>query len=328
MPRRWLLLAVILSAPSGCDNVRWGGVDVRLQAPPPQAAAAPEAPAQEPDQPQPSPLPSRPLLLAGSREGDAATLVVVGEVRGDALGPLPTEDQAPGFLEHLKDSLLAPGTELILFSEGVRVGRLTVTANATDTRFCAPRAQVTGVVELVPGATAARQLLALTDSAAHSRPFGAFQVTDMGYDPRAASISMAIGAIRQVGAEWPASLVESRADIQTLRMSDAAGPSVAATFLLRDQLAVGKPGQGAWSLFVLGTAQGGSYGAAYVGFRPADAQGKGAPRYFSHLDWDGDGDSEVLLDVRGERSRWFASLGQREGSWVQTFQDPCGSPTR
>jgi hypothetical protein len=303
-------------------------VDVRMQAPAPQAAAAPDAPVQEPDRPPLPPLPTGPLLLAGSREGDIGTLVVVGEVRGDAFGPLPTEDQAPGFLEHLKASLLAPGTELILFAEGVRVGRLTVTANATDGRYCAPRAQVTGVVELVPGATAARQLLALTDSAARGRPFGAFQVTDIGYNPRAASISLAIGAIRQLGAEWPTSLVESRADIQTLRMSDGTGPSVAATFLLRDRLAVGEPGQGAWSLFVLGTVQGGSYGVAYTGFRPADAQGKGAPRYFSHLDWDGDGDSELLLDVLGERSRWFASLGQREGNWVQTFQDPCGSPTR
>jgi hypothetical protein len=258
MPRRWLLLAVILSAPSGCDNVSWGGVDVHLQAPPPQTPVAPEAEAAAEEQPPLPPLPAGPILLAGSRDGDTATLVVVGEVRGDGLRPLPTEEQAPGFLEHFSSSLLAPGTELILFAEGVRVGRMTVSANATDTRSCVPRAQVTGAVELVPGAAAAQRFLALTDSAAHRRPFGAFRPADTGYDQRAGSISMAVAALGQVGAEWPSSLVEARADIQTLRMGDAAGPSVAASFLLRDRLAVAKPGQGAWSLFVLGTAEGGS----------------------------------------------------------------------
>lgn len=327
MPRRWLLLAVILSAPSGCDNVKWGGVDVRLQAPPPQAAPAPDAVAEPVEERPLPPLPTGPILLAGTREGDTVSLVVVGEVRGDALGPLPTEDRAPGFLERFKRTLLPPGTELTLFAEGVRVGRMTVSGTGTDTRFCTPRAQATGVVELVPGASAARRFLALTDSAARRRPYGELAVPEMGYDQRAASISMATEAIRQTGAEWPPSLVESRADIQTLRMPDAGGPSVVASFLLGDRLDVSEPGAGAYALLVLGTARGGAYRTSYIGFRRSDVEGKGAPRYFAHLDWDGDGDSEVLLDVFGAGGRWFASLGQRGGAWVQTFQDPCGAPT-
>ena len=326
MRRRWLLLAVILSAPSGCDNVKWGGVDVRLQAPPPSAEMAPEAAVQPAPETAPPPLPRGPVLLAGTRDGDTATLAVVGEVRGDALAPLPTEDQAPGFLEHFTRTLLAPGTELVLFSEGVRVGRLTVSGTGTDTQHCVPRAQVTGTVELVPGAVGATRLLALTDSAARRRAYAPFQVHATEYDQRAASIALAAEAIRQAGVSWPTSLVESRQDIQSFRIPDAAGPSMAASFLLGDRLAVAEPGPGAWALFVLGTAQGGTYGSSYVAFRQA-ADGKGAQRYFAHLDWDGDGDSEILLDVFGAGSRWFASLGQRGGSWVQTFQDPCGAPT-
>jgi hypothetical protein len=42
------------------------------------------------------------------------------------------------------------------------------------------------------------------------------------------------------------------------------------------------------------------------------------------MDWDGDGDSEVLLEVLGDESRWFAGLAQRNDSWVRTFEDPCG----
>jgi len=266
------------------------------------------------------------VLLAGTREGDVATLTVVGEVRGDGLGPLPSEAQAPGFLEHFTRSLLPPGTELVLFSDGTRVGRLTIATTATDTAYCQPRARVTGVVELMPGASGAVRLLALTDSAARRREWGTPRAQATEYDQRAGSIAMAAEAIRQVGAEWPESLVESRGDIQSFRMGDAPGPSVAATFLLRDQLAVAEPGTGAWSLFVLGTAQGGTYRADHAAFRRA-SEGKAAPRFFSHLDWDGDGDSEILLHVFGARTRWFAALGQRGGGWVQTFQDPCGAPT-
>lgn len=325
MRRRWLLLAVILSAPTGCDNVTWGGVDVRLQAPSTQARAVADSAAEPaPEASLPS-LPAGPILLAGTREGDRATLTVVGEVRGDGLGALPTEAQAPGFLQHFTRTLLPPGTELVLFGEGVRVGRLTVTGTATDSASCQPRAQVTGVVELIPGASQAGRLLALTDSAARRRAWGPFRTQETAYEERAGSIAMGTEAIRQVGAEWPPSLVEARGDIQSFRMTDAEGPSVAATFLVGDRLEVAEPGAGAYALFVMGTSQGGAYRASFVGYRPA-AGGKGAPRYFSHLDWDGDGDTEVLLDVLGARTRWFASLGQRGGGWVQTFQDPCGTP--
>jgi hypothetical protein len=213
----------------------------------------------------------------------------------------------------------------VLFGEGVRVGRLSVSRTAIDSTSCQPRAEVHGVVELIPGASGAGRLLALADPAARSRGWGSFRGEETAYDQRAGSIAMATEAIRQVGAAWPPSLVEARADIQSFRMADAEGPSVAATFLLGDRLAVAEPGAGAYALFVMGTYQGGAYRTSYVGYRPA-AGGKGAPRYFAHMDWDGDGDTEILLDVFGARTRWFASLGQRGGGWVQTFQDPCGTP--
>lgn len=326
MRRRWLLLAVILTVPSGCDNVSWGGVEVRMQPPPAQAeVAAPSTEGAERDVPLP-PLPDGPILLAGTREGDQATLTVVGEVQGDAVIPLPGDAEAPGFMAHFTRTLLAPGTELILFAEGVRVGRLTITERSEDSRFCAPRPQVTGTVELVPGAAGASRVLALLDTAASRRPYGTFRASGHDYDQRVASLALASDAIPDVGAAWPPSLLESRADIQAFRLPDAPGPSVAATFLFADRLAAAPAGEGAYALFVIGTQEGGAYRSSYIGFRRAD-QGKGAPRYFSHLDWDGDGDSEILLEVFGDSSRWYASLGQRGGAWAQTFQDPCGDPT-
>ena len=87
MRRHWLLFAVILTAPYGCDNVTWGGVDVRLQDPPPKAEAM-ETVASETEEGSPLPeLPTGAILFAGSREGDSATLVAVGEIRTTAWPP-------------------------------------------------------------------------------------------------------------------------------------------------------------------------------------------------------------------------------------------------
>ena len=326
MRRRWLLFAVILTAPHGCDNVTWGGVDVRLQDPPPkvEVARAPDAEVEGgaalPD------LPTGPILLAGNREGDSATLVAVGVVRGDGLASFPTEAEAPGFVGSFSRTQLAPGTELVLFSEGARVGRLTVTETTTDTRFCAPRASVTGVLEMTPGAANARRFLALVDTGALRRPYAPYRSWEHDYDQRVASLSLASEAIPVVGAAWPPSLLESRADIQAFHLPEANVNTVAATFLLGDRLAVAAPASGSYALFVMGSGGPAGYRSDFVWYRAAANDGKGAPRYFSHLDWNRDGRSEILLDVFGAQHRWFAAIAQRNGIWVRTFQDPCGAP--
>lgn len=326
MRRRWLLFAVILTAPYGCDNVTWGGVDVRLQDPPPKVAAEAKAEAGvEEGVPLPE-LPTGPILLAGNRDGDSATLVAVGEVRADGLAPFPSEAEAPGFLEHFSKTMLAPGTELVLFSEGARIGRLTVTETTTDTRFCVPRASVTGVLEVTPGASAARRLMALVDTGAVRRPYAPFRTWEHDYDQRVASLALASDAIPVVGAAWPPSLLESRADIQALHLPESNDNTVAATFLVADRLAAAEPGSGAYALFVMGSGGSRGYTSDFVWYRDAGRQGKGAPRYFGHLDWNRDGRSEILLDVFGAKSRWFAAIAERNGAWVETFQDPCGVP--
>ena len=100
--------------------------------------------------------------------------------------------------------------------------------------------------------------------------------------------------------------------------------------MYRDHLMMSQPDSGAYSLFVMGheaeqEAEDG-YEASYVWYRASDDDPKGAPRFFDHLDWDGDGNEEILLDVFGARSRWFAGLAQRSGTWVRTSEDPCGRP--
>ena len=68
---------------------------------------------------------------------------------------------------------------------------------------------------------------------------------------------------------------------------------------------------------------GDSYGEEFLWYRSVDADGKGAPKYFNHLDWDGDGDAEILLDVFDSNRRWYAALARRGDRWVRTSQDTC-----
>jgi hypothetical protein len=94
--------------------------------------------------------------------------------------------------------------------------------------------------------------------------------------------------------------------------------------VIQDRLRVEAPRAGAYSVFFIGEAQDTTYQASYTWYRSAGADGKGAPRFVDHLDIDGDGASEVLVEVFGENSRWFASLARRGGAWTKVFEDACG----
>ena len=147
------------------------------------------------------------------------------------------------------------------------------------------------------------------------------------YDQRVATLAIAGDAIPRYGARWPdAGTLDARDHIQAFQLRNTPGQSVAATFVVNDQLAVGPPSAGAYALFVVAQERGAEYAEAYAWFRDAGAEGKGIPRYFDHLDWNNDGTDEMLLDVLGANQRWFATLSYRDGAWLRTFQDACGSP--
>ncbi|HSM62218.1 MAG TPA: hypothetical protein VK849_15525 [Longimicrobiales bacterium] len=328
MRRRWILFAVILTAPTGCDNVAWGGVDVRLEgptSPPAVYASEPEDTVEAIVLPE---LPTEPILLAGTRTGDTARMTVVGPVQGAALGAFPSDDELPNFRDHFANTLLAPGTELVLFSEGVRVGRMTVASTVIDETLCVPHPVAVGVAELLPGASQVERLMALRDTSADDRPFGDYAPPG-GLDQRAVTLALGANAIEESGAPWPPSLTGARADFQAFRRPEGPGAEVATTFLFADELGALEPqAPNAYALFVLGAQEAGRWRPQYVWYRRADGRGgKGAPRYFGTLDWDGDGSSEILLEVFGTSRRWFAALGQRDSVWVETFQDPCGQTT-
>jgi hypothetical protein len=143
-------------------------------------------------------------------------------------------------------------------------------------------------------------------------------------EQRAAGIDLAAATIPQIGATWPTSMVEARADIVAFRL-DGEGPAVSTTFVFQDQARVQPAAPGSYSLYLLATDTPEGYQPAYVWYRQAAREGKGVPVYFEHLDWDADGQTEVLLEVRGERARWNAVLEREGAEWKRTFEDPCGA---
>lgn len=322
MPKHLLAIAVILTVAAGCDNVAWGGIDVELM-PPPVSTQLPSEPTDTVVDTTPQNV-NGPLLLAGVREDERGRLVLLGEMLPEGLQAFPN----PAFPEDA-DRLAAAtsvGSEWVLFADGQRVGRMTVDQVAPATAFCGGRTELSGTLELIPTAAAAERFFALPASQARSAAFGDYQPITHDFNQRVASLNIGGELIRRYEAPWPADTLRyARHDIQAFRIPGAAGPTVVATFLHQDALSVGRPRQGAYALFLMAEQVGGQYREAFDWFRSVATEGKGAPRYFGHMDVDGDGSDEVVLDVFGADRRWFAVLSRRNGAWVRTYQDACGS---
>jgi len=311
---------------TGCDNVSWGGIDVGLKPPgTPSTAATPqeEESAEGLEDSLPA-LPARPFLFLATRTERTAVLTPIGQLEGGTLTALPREEEVPGFRAQFVRERMAPGARFTLFAEGARVGTLTVGDHPpTESPYCLARAQVEGTVELVPDASGAQRFLALAHRIGETFGYGAYRSHSHNYDQRIASLNMGTSLIPQVGATWPSSLLDIRRDIQVFALNGVDPPVVAATFVYQDSLRQQPAPNSAYSLFVLGQDRGAGYQPVFFRYRQVGEQGKGAPRYLSRLDWDRDGQEEILLDVFGEETQWFAVVGRRGNRWQTVFEDPC-----
>lgn len=323
---RVLAVVNLIGAP-GCDNVAWGGFDVRLERPI-SASDTLSADSLSAEEEAPVPLPEGPVLhLVRGSEG-TFRLFPLFELSGDSLLPLPSEESAPGFVTHYAEQRLAPGREFVLFGGGTRVGSLTVTASTVpNVDFCYVRPQAEGVVELVPGVPAGIDLLALPRDV--GRDFAHGQYAALGTDraQRTLSLNLAGQAISEVGARWPPTVLETRQALLSFPLTGSDRPAFAATFVYRDVMRVGDAPDQAYSIFILGTGDATGYSSAYTWYRPYGAQGKAAPIFVTAFDWDRDAWEEILLEVYGRDTRWFMVLDAQNGAWRATYQDPCGEPS-
>jgi hypothetical protein len=322
MRRHLLATAVIVTVASGCDNVGWGGVQMQL-VPPPAAEPGTPAEASPPEEVAAPPEVAEPLLLAGSRDGARATLVVVGELRDGSVAPATATSI---------DSGVSEGSDWVLFADGVRVGRMRAETVGPAEQFCPSTLALSGTVELVPTAAALERFIALPASSVADVSHEPIQIHQHDYDQRVASLTFAQDAIPRVGASWPeGGVLPTRQDIQSFQPVGTQSPTLAASYVYRDAAAVGEPANGAYALFILAERRGGQFRETFEWYQPADSVGKSVPRYFGHFDWDRDGRGEVLLDVFGSQRRWHAVLEQSADGWTRSFVSPCGigtSPAR
>jgi hypothetical protein len=317
-------LAIVICA-SACDNVEWGGVTVRMVPPPAAQFGAGSDSTEVPVEDGAFTLPEGPVLYAATRDSAGISLVPIAEVVGDSLGPFRDEKSAPGYRGAFARQLMEKGARFTLFSAGARVGTFTVSEVGTDETYCTPRPSANGVVELIPQAAGAATFLALPERFTDSVAYQPFQPVESDRAQRAAGIDLAAEVIPQIGATWPSGMVEARADLQVFHQVDGQ-PAVSTTFVFRDQMKIQPAEPRSYSLYLLITAAAAAdsgqvlaeqqYKTSYVWYREASREGKGAPRYFQHLDWDRDGQTEVLLEVLGERHRWNAVVQRRGNEWT------------
>jgi hypothetical protein len=324
--RKLPLLGIVIVA-TGCDNVEWGGVEVGLSSPPdslvsdfsPEVEEAVES--SVPDSP-----PLGPVLYLGHRAGDEATLVAVAEIRPDGLAPLEGSGSAQASRSFAVEHL-SPGLEFTLFSDGARVGRLTAERFSVDERYCRVRPQIRGPIELTPSAATVQTFLALSTREGNAFAYGAYSPVVPTRDLRVTSLNTMQQVIPAVGALWPVSVLGIRQDVQMFRARPGGAPTVVATFVYADELSVGPAARVAYSVFLASDDNDGTgYEGTYVDYRLFSRDGKGSARYFDHLDVDGDGSDEIVLEVMGEATMWLSTLGRQGESWVEEYRDPCGLP--
>jgi len=327
MQREHLAIAVILTLATGCDNVAWEGLELRLNPPTSSSAISSEQSVITPDladEEQSLEIPKRPILLSGKRTGSTAKLTAVGEVNGNSLTAISNQ----GLGSEISLGLITQGSEWVLFSEGVRIGRMIAQEVSVDDSFCTLRPTISGIVELVSEASDVEQLIALPIDVAGSRSFQPYTAYRHNYNQRVASLALASEVIPSLGAEWPPSILDSRTDIHAFQLPGEPRQAIAATFLHQDRMITSPPEPGAYSLFVMGDATSGTYEISYMWYRLAESQGKGVPRYLDHIDWNGDGSEEILLEMFGSEDRWFAGLAKQDGRWIRSFEDSCNSATK
>jgi hypothetical protein len=314
------LLSVTLLV--GCDNVHWGGTQVTVVPPPPQVRDE----ASEDAAPGVERMPEGPILYYVQTQGGTATLFPVGEISGDSLRPLAANDwNAYGnrlIAEHMR-----PNSEFTLFHRGARAGTLVVqSAGLADPNVCPRLPRATGIIELTTLAAGVPEFLAMARTDAPNVGYQPDPRTVPDARARLQATYAAERILRARGAPLPGNWERALAQLQPFPVAGLDAPGMAATFLVSDTLGPGLDDEGQSTFFIgIPDAQLG-YDTAYVQFTDYARERKAAPRTVDFLDWNRDGQPELLLLVYGTQNSWFEAIGRSGGRWRRILQDRCVQP--
>lgn len=320
MPSRVLARAVavlIVSVTAGCDNVVWGGTDIQIVPPPPPFAEVVETDAQAFGE---LGLPRGPVIFHLVQEEGQTRLIPVAEVAGDQLRAVrrPADVSEQAYEGRFRETVIPVGAQFDVFRRGSRVGTFVAHSEGPINACGVPT--VVGNATVVAAAVGAddylvfRQGLAPTGRGEFSPP----QVT--GPIRTYASI-VAERLILQAGLPRPRSWSGAQAELQPVEIMAGGHPEMAATYLVGDNLQVGPGDPNGYSVFYLAdyeTQRG--YMPVYTEVRDYRQTGKAAPRLIDYVDWDGDGNPELLLEVYGREGSWYQAIAQRGGEWQRIFE--------
>ena len=317
-----LLLFLTAGLFISCDAVEWGGIEVGLEEP--QESESNDSIVITPVTTEyTAPLKGRTFLYLGSRTADQGTLIPIVEILPNGfLAALNTEraERAKEFSE----SYFELGSQFTLFSDGSRIGTFTTTNTDLNRDYCEIRPEAKGIVRLTSGTEEVKSFLALAREFQNDPDSSDYRPIIHTRALRQASIDMIIDVISSLGATWPPSVLESRQALNFFTSESGQAPTIIATFTRNDSLRVGTPSPGMYSILLIGSnREGMGYQPSYVDYRPATPEGKAMGRYLDHLDLNKDGQSEIVLEMLGETSKWISVLGAKENSWNTIYSDSC-----
>jgi hypothetical protein len=324
---RWFLIVGIVTVAISCDNVSWGGMSIRLENPPGDTLDTLEAPGSAVSGGAVR-FQYGPLLYAGISQGDSAIVTPVAELVQGELRPLPQGEEGPRLAAQILEDRLQAGQRMTVFHGGTRIGTFTVARPlGISSEYCPPRARAAGLLELVPSASDAQRFMALEEVLGRHWPFLPYQAIEAERQHLVAALTLGGEALNQLRAQWPAALQNIRRDLQAFHLTPGQSPFFVSTFTYQDLLEIGPAPDNSYSLLIIGEPRGNRFDRTFTWYRRVDEDGKGAPRFFSWMDWDQDGEQEILLEVLGADGRWWAALERATNGWSVTFQDSCGGLT-
>jgi hypothetical protein len=274
------------------------------------------------------PLPEGPLLFYVVPTAQSATMIPVGEISGDTLLPLRAQGDARRYASQLIAAHMRRGSEFVLYRRGTRVGNFVIQeATVPSGNVCPLLPTARGTLELASGAQQIPEYLAISKVSAPEMGRNVPFTTEPTRNMQVIAPILAERMIRARGAELPGNWQRAMAQLQPFPIGNSRDAGFATTFLVGDELGVGGDNLG-YSVFFVGQpgAQFG-YDTVFVSFNNYPQTGKAAPRVVDFLDWNRDGQVDLLLQMYGSNGTWFEAVSRSQrGEWRRSFRDKCDNP--
>ncbi|MEJ2678514.1 MAG: hypothetical protein P8174_05480 [Gemmatimonadota bacterium] len=314
-----LAALLIVTLATGCDNVHWGGFQVTIVRPAPKGgklATAAAAPGER--------LPEGPLLyyVRVDSTGRRGVIRPVGEIQGNGLRALRPSDPSvyePAFISQHFEA----GARYILFRRGQQSGTLTVdSAGNAPPDACRPLPHGIGDVQLDRN-TEAREFLALIQPRTATPRATVPQPPTVDRRRRVVAPILANHLLDARHATLPTNWSHALAQITPFPIAGSDDDAFAATFLVGDTLAPGFDDVGESLFFIAVPHAQVGYDTVFVRFADYARTGKSAPRVIDYLDWNHNGQPDLLLDVYTTHRSHFMAVGGTGDNWHLLLDETC-----